>query len=86
MNNSIFKLRSWMIVFVVACCLSVRANEYPGNSNFRNVAVMQTATSRKDWVTNILDNALSYSFDWSKGQQLSPGVTFVPTVLTTAAG
>ena len=86
MNNSVFKLRSWMIVFVAACCLSVRANEYPGNSNFRNVSVMQTATSRKDWVTNILDNALSYSFDWSKGQQLSPGVTFVPTILTTDAG
>ena len=59
---------------------------YPGNSNFRNVATTSTATTRNDWVTNALDNALSYSFDWSKGSQLSPGVTLVPTVLTTEAG
>ncbi len=68
-----------------ACSLSV-LGAYPGNPNFRNVSVIKTASTRTDWVTNILDNALSYSFDWSKGQQLSPGVTFVPSILTTEAG
>ena len=86
MKNSIRKLRSWMIAIAAAFLAATALAEYPGNPNFRNVAVTQTATSRKDWVTNILNNALSYSFDWSKGQQLSPGVTFVPTILTTDAG
>ena len=79
-------LRTWMIAIAAAFLATTALAEYPGNSNFRNVAVTQTATSRKDWVTNALDNALSYPFDWSKGQQLSPGVTFVPTILTTEAG
>ena len=63
MNNSVFKLRSWMIAIAAAFLAATALAEYPGNPNFRNVAVTQTATSRKDWVTNILNNALSYSFD-----------------------
>ena len=65
--------------------LTLRA-DYPGNANFRNVATTWTAQSRTDWVTNILDNALSTPFDWSKGKALSPGVTHVPAILTTGAG
>ena len=79
-------LRSWMVAIAASFLTVTVFADYPGNSNFRNVSVMQTATTRNDWVTNILNNALSYSFDWSKGQQLSPGVTFVPTILTTEAG
>ena len=69
-----------------AACSLPAFGAYPGNNNFRGVAVTYSATDRKDWVTNILDNALSYSFDWSKGSQLSPGVTLVPSILTTEVG
>ena len=79
-------LRSWMIVFAAAFLAATAFADYPGNPNFRNVAVTYSATGRKDWVTNILDNALTKQFDWSKGSQLSPGVTLVPTILTEEAG
>ncbi len=59
---------------------------YPGNSNFRNVSTTTKVTTRTDWVTNVLDFALSTPFDWSKGQLLAPGVTHVPVILTTDAG
>ena len=78
--------RSWMVA-IAAAALSVTAlAAYPGNSNFRNVSTTTKVTTRTDWVTNILDNALTKQFDWSKGQTLAPGVTHVPVILTTDAG
>ena len=41
-------LRSWMIAFVAAFMAVTTFAAYPGNSNFRNVPVMQTATTRND--------------------------------------
>jgi len=45
-------------------------------------------TNRTDWVTNILNgsNISHNSLDWSQGRTLSPGVTYVPSILTTEAG
>ena len=74
-----------LLVAGAFCCLPARG-AYPGNSNFRNVGVTYSATNRTDWVTNVLNNALTYSFDWSMGSPLSPGVTLVPSILTTEAG
>ena len=79
-------LRSWMIAIAAAFLAATALAEYPGNPNFRNVATTWTAQNRKNWVTNILDNALTKQFDWTKGSTLSAGVTFVPVILTPDAG
>ena len=86
MKNNILKLRSWTIAIAAAFLAVTGFAEYPGNPNFRNVEVTYSAAARKNWVTNILDNALTQQFDWSVGSTLSPGVTFVPVILTPEAG
>ena len=86
MQDKLYRTSVLSLLALFGFTLSECCAAYPGNSNFRNVATTSTATTRNDWVTNALNNALSYSFDWSKGSQLCPGVTLVPTVLTTEAG
>ena len=79
-------LRTWTIAIAAAFLATTALAAYPGNPNFRNVEVTYSATARKNWVTNILDNALTQQFDWSVGSTLSQGVTFVPVILTPEAG
>ena len=79
-------LRTWTIAIAAAFLATTALAAYPGNPNFRNVSTTWTAQNRKDWVTNILDNALTQQFDWSVGKTLAPGVTHVPSILTTEAG
>ena len=79
-------LRTWTIAIAAAFLAATALAAYPGNPNFRNVEVTYSAAARKNWVTNILDNALTQQFDWSVGSTLSPGVTFVPVILTPEAG
>lgn len=71
----------------LVCGLASAADDnYPGNPNFRNVPFVNTALTRTNWHTNILDSALSKPLDWSVGETLSPGVDFIPAVLTKDAG
>ena len=59
---------------------------YPGNPNFRNLAVTYAAKTRTSWETNAVTASLSRTVDWTKGEAISPGVTYVPAVLTTDGG
>ena len=59
---------------------------YAGNNNFRNITTSFAAKTRTNWVTNAVDASLSAPLDWSKGETISPGITYVPAVLTTAGG
>ncbi len=59
---------------------------YPGNPNFRNLAVTYAAKTRTSWETNAVTASLSRTVDWTKGEAISPGITYVPAVLTTDGG
>ena len=59
---------------------------YAGNNNFRNITTSFAAKTRTNWVTNAVDASMSAPLDWSKGETISPGITYVPAVLTTAGG
>ena len=67
---------------------------YPGNSNFRNVGVINTATTRTDWVTNVTwiitqstNPGYAEPVDWDTySRPLAPGVDHIPTVLTKEGG
>ena len=59
---------------------------YAGNNNFRNLTTSFAAKTRTNWVTNAVDASLSAPLDWSKGETISPGITYVPAVLNTAGG
>ncbi len=59
---------------------------YPGNPNFRNLAVTYAAKTRTSWETNAVTASLSRTVDWTKGEAISPGITYVPAVLTADGG
>lgn len=59
---------------------------YPGNPNFRNLAVTYAAKTRMSWETNAVTASLSRTVDWTKGEAISPGITYVPAVLTADGG
>jgi len=46
---------------------------YPGNPNFRNLAVTYAAKTRTSWETNAVTASLSRTVDWTKGEAISPG-------------
>jgi len=87
------KLNLFLLVAAAACCLQV-FGAYPGNSNFWNKPVIDTALSRTDWVTNITtiytstDNpGYAYPIDWDKySKPIAPGIDHIPAVFTKDGG
>ncbi len=73
--------------------LSLQAAPYPGNKNYRNVAVTFAAEHRKDWVTNVTtmvgsarNPGKATPVNWSHAQSIAPGIDYIPAVLTTNGG
>ena len=83
-----FKARDFALAaaLIAAGLLSTCEAAYPGNPNFRNLAVTYAAQTRTSWETNAVTASLSKTVDWTKGETISPGVTYVPAVLTTDGG
>ena len=83
-----FKARGFALAaaLLAAGLLSTCEAAYPGNPNFRNLAVTYAAQTRTSWETNAVTASLSKTVDWTKGETISPGVTYVPAVLTTDGG
>ncbi len=87
------KLNTTAAMFAALCCASALA-DYPGNPNFRNVSVINTATTRTDWVTNVTtiisqstNPGYAAPVDWDRySQPLAPGVDHIPAVLTKEGG
>ena len=70
--------------------------DYPGNANFRNVAVSFAAQNRASWATNVTtmvgsarNPGVSTPIDWDSCPQrvaIAPGVDYIPGILTAAGG
>ncbi|MBQ6136955.1 MAG: phosphodiester glycosidase family protein, partial [Kiritimatiellae bacterium] len=83
------KLNLFLLAAAAACCLPV-FGAYPGNPNFRNVSVINTATTRTDWITNVTtivsestNPGYAAPIDWDRyAKPIAPGVDHIPAVLT----
>ena len=73
-------------VALAAAAWADTCQAYAGNNNFRNITTSFAAKTRTNWVTNAVDASLSSTLDWTKGETISPGITYVPAVLTTTGG
>ena len=87
------KLNLFLLVVAAACCLPV-FGAYPGNPNFFNKPVIDTALSRTDWVTNITtiytsssNPGYAYPIDWDTyAKPIAPGIDHIPAVFTKEGG
>ena len=69
-----FKARGFALAaaLLAAGLLSTCEAAYPGNPNFRNLAVTYAAQTCTSWETNAVTASLSKTVDWTKGETISP--------------
>lgn len=65
-------------IFLFCIASSFAATPYLHNERFHNVAITNDAATRVSWVTN--------SFDWSRAEPVSPGISYLPIVLEESGG